>query len=244
MDLAVIESRWWQKGNHSVKETFDTLAGVYSDNPFDYHYEMFNNGESLKEVIPRVAQQQSVHYVYIAAHGDEKQISGAGTNVVSRTKLRNILKTLSDKQLIGLYFGSCSFGNQTKYFRESCNLTWVAGFSQDVYWIDSAALDLFFWNSYYSSNVRHAESKRALSEKMLIHLFCLKERIPYMFKEMGFQLSLIPPFKYKRGSVTFPDDVFVDGQTENDRIVPEFKNLFIKAQKFLNSTRGRSGRWR
>ena len=38
LDLAVIESRWWNEGNDSVKGVFDTLAGIVTGNPFGYHY--------------------------------------------------------------------------------------------------------------------------------------------------------------------------------------------------------------
>lgn len=42
LDLAVIESRWWDTSNDSVRGLFDLLAGMRKDNPFAYHYEMFN----------------------------------------------------------------------------------------------------------------------------------------------------------------------------------------------------------
>ena len=56
LDLAVIESRWWDRSNDSVRGVFDMLAGNLMDNPFGYHYEMFNNTASIREIIPRLAR--------------------------------------------------------------------------------------------------------------------------------------------------------------------------------------------
>ena len=78
LDLAVLESRWWTKTNDSVRGVFDMLAGILVGNPFGYHYEMFNTAESIKEMIPRIARTPDIHHIYIAAHGDEQAIQGAG----------------------------------------------------------------------------------------------------------------------------------------------------------------------
>ena len=60
LDLAVIESRWWVDGNSSVKGLFDVLADILVDNPSAYHYEMFNNAESLREVLFRLSVKRTV----------------------------------------------------------------------------------------------------------------------------------------------------------------------------------------
>ena len=67
LDLAVLESRWWKTSNDSVRGLFDMLAGMHKDNPFACHYEMFNNADSLKELIPRIAKVKDVHNIYIGA---------------------------------------------------------------------------------------------------------------------------------------------------------------------------------
>ena len=71
LNLAVIEGRWWESGNLTVRDLFETIAAALRENPDAYHYEMFNNGHSLGEVIPRVARKPQIKNLYIAAHGDE-----------------------------------------------------------------------------------------------------------------------------------------------------------------------------
>ena len=55
LDLAVVESRWWEKGNVSVRGLFEVIAAILKAGPDAYHYEMFNNRDSLKEIVPRIA---------------------------------------------------------------------------------------------------------------------------------------------------------------------------------------------
>ena len=66
MDLAVIESRWWDEGNDSVRSKFDMLAAIHTGNPFNYHYEMFSSSESFVGILRRVAEKNDIHHVYIA----------------------------------------------------------------------------------------------------------------------------------------------------------------------------------
>ena len=106
LDLAVLESRWWKTSNDSVRGLFDMLAGMHKDNPFAYHYEMFNNADSLRELIPRIAKMKDVHNIYIGAHGaeDGSALLCPGGRV-SRTVLANILQPISARRLYGLFLG-------------------------------------------------------------------------------------------------------------------------------------------
>ena len=86
LDLAVIESRWWQEGNHSVRPVFDTLAATLTDNPYAYHYEMFNSAESLKELVARLVEKHpAIHHLYIAAHGDAQSLGVPGAPSAARS---------------------------------------------------------------------------------------------------------------------------------------------------------------
>lgn len=233
MDLGVIETRWWKDGNNSIKDTFDTLAGIIDNNPFGYHYEMFNNYESLRELLPRVVANPQIRHLYIAAHGDETSIYGANDNRISRTVLINMIKQFHARQLVGIYFGSCAFGEQTKYIIESTKVSWVAGFSEDVDWMDCAALDLFFWNAYYSSSVSKARQVKTRSRRMLSFLFALWIRIPYMFVEMGFKVSLLHPEKLpRRVCITFPEDAILDDK--GYEIKNEYKEIFNETENLIS----------
>ena len=75
LDLAVIESRWEEDGNSSVRGLFDLLADIHEDNPSDYHYEMFNNQASLEEIILRTAGRK--RNLYIASHANDRYLAPA-----------------------------------------------------------------------------------------------------------------------------------------------------------------------
>lgn len=204
LDLAVIESRWYDTSNDSVRGLFDLLAGMLKDNPFAYHYEMFNTAESLREIIRRVSKQKDIHNVYIAAHGSEdgRYLQAAGERI-SRVQLRNSLKAISPRRLHGLFFGSCGFGLQSEAIMESSGLTWIAGYTDLIDWIHSSAMDLYFWNAFYSSSVPGAPTKEKRAGAMLDLLLALRYRVPSLFSELGFRVTLA----WERGIFrTFPDD--------------------------------------
>ena len=167
MNLAVVESRWWAKGNVSVSGLFDLIATIRKDTPEAYHYEMFNNGAALEEIVPRVARKPHIKNLVIAAHGDEDGISGAESlenpgNRVSRRKLRNVLRTIPNNSLDGLYLGTCWTGNQetVQFLLDQARVQWVAGYSESIEFLESSVLDLYFWTTYYRTTNRGGPSQR------------------------------------------------------------------------------------
>ena len=156
LDLAVVESRWWEKGNASVRGLFELIATIRKENPHAYHYEMFNNQDSLREVVCRIARRQHVRNLVIAAHGDDTAIYGAASerecdNRISRAVLRNIFADIPRGSLNGLYLGTCSTTNldTVKFLLKESRVRWVAGYSKEVAWLESGAVDLYFWTTYY-----------------------------------------------------------------------------------------------
>jgi hypothetical protein len=165
LDLAVIEARWWNKGNHSVRPMFDTLAGMHCQNPFAYHYEMFSDAASFDSVVRRLGRTRGIQYLHVACHGEEggKALYGAGESRISRAKIRN---AFDGSKLKGVYFGACDFGNMfdLKFLLDqggnSGNGTvWIAGYKKSPDWIESAALEMFFWHQFYR-NRRGSEVER------------------------------------------------------------------------------------
>ena len=144
LDLAVIESRWWEDRNDSVQGTFEMLAGILVGNPFGYHYEMFSNTGSIKEMIPRIARTKDIRHIHVAAHGDEQAIYGPGEQKISRTVLANALRDIDARQLYGVFLGSCKFGWSIERLMEQSGVTWVAGYVERVYWLHSSVMDAFF----------------------------------------------------------------------------------------------------
>ena len=213
LDLAVIESRWWTDRNDSVRGIFDMLAGTLVGNPFGYHYEMFNNAESIKEMIPRIARNRDIHHIYVAAHGDEQAIHGAGDARISRTVLANALADVHPRQIYGVFFGSCKFGWNVDALMEQTGATWIAGYVEEVDWLHSSAMDLYFWHAYYLSGAPAATRKTDRAENVLALLTALWIRVPYLFKELGFRVSVASGNHH----LTFPDDFFDEfGEPERE----------------------------
>ncbi|MCY4478330.1 MAG: hypothetical protein OXB97_00355 [Rhodospirillales bacterium] len=185
LDVAVVESRWWEEGNTSVRGLFEIIATIKRDNPDAYHYEMFNNAPSLKEIIHRVSKKEYIRNLYIAAHGWEDGICGAerkDRNGVSRTRLGNML---SNRSITGLYLSSCLTENaDTVYFLlERSNVCWIAGYSEEASWLEGASIDLYSWASYYkANNTGGADGRiRRVARKM-------KNRMLPLCKQFGFNL--------------------------------------------------------
>ena len=227
LDLAVIESRWWERSNDSVRGLFDMLAGIHHSNPFAYHYEMFNNTESLRDVISRVADNSDIRNVYVGAHGSDAEIYGPGNERISRTVIGNTLEQLSAKKLHGLFFGCCGFGNQIENLAKRTNLTWIAGYTEDVDWVHSSAMDLFFWNAYYQSSVPEQTTRPDRAYWMSFLLYVLKFRVPYLFSELGFQVAVSPR---KDGYWVFP------GSLDED----DLARIEVEARAFV---RDNPGQW-
>ena len=193
--LAVVESRWWENGNDSVRGFFDALASIHELGAGDYHYEMFNNKNSLREIVPRIARR--VNALYIAAHGDEKTIFGAEgkeNNAISRAVFRSIVRagvTERGGRLDGVYIGSCGFltqDNASFLFRpdddgQGVRVNWLAGYSEPIDWIESTAIDIFFWSEYICSEGAARQKIEAVAERIK---GVFKRR--YLCEEMGFNI--------------------------------------------------------
>ena len=164
LDLAVIESRWWEGGNDSVQGLFELLATIRGENPHAYHYEMFNNANSLKEIISRVRNNRSVRTLYIAAHGNSRSIFGAEgrkKNRISREQLAEMLGG-HGRKLYGVYLSTCFVGNKSTahVLLNNSPISWVAGYSKEVNWLKGASLDLYFWDAYCATNERGGPQRR------------------------------------------------------------------------------------
>jgi len=153
LQLGVIEGKWKKDTNLSVKNLFDLLSDIHHNTPHGYAYEMFCNASSLKDIISRMGKTRNLKYIYIGAHGNDDCIAAAGENI-RRTAIRNELKQLSSGAIEGLFFGSCLFGNEDNASfllgsDEKTPIKWVAGYTTAVDWMESSALDILFWSTFY-----------------------------------------------------------------------------------------------
>lgn len=184
--IGVIESNWQRKSNLSVRGLFDLIANISCDNPNAYHYEIANSEVAIKEAIPRIGSYRECRYLYIAAHGDEKGLGFLNDDRLTRTELRNLLRDIRNtdgSKLRGLCLGSCLFGTDKLadfLFSEDVGVRWIAGYSTEVAWIESSALDLLFFNELISVEGETDIQAINRTAKRLL------EVAPGLVKELGF----------------------------------------------------------
>ena len=108
--IAVLETKWDEHKNTSVRGMFDLLSELKYDHHHGYRYEMFGGQSEFKNAFDRLAEKNGIHYVYIASHGDDDFLQGAMGECVSKTVLKNRLKATTEEEfrgrLFGIYFGS------------------------------------------------------------------------------------------------------------------------------------------
>lgn len=172
---AVVESRWWRTGNHSVRHLFEAVAAIHYENPSAFYYDMFADRSSLQTILQARSQDGVSEVIYVASHGDSNCISPTPTTAISRTEFRNIFKNCNaGGQIKGLFLGTCHTGNtETARFLlqdPGTKLEWVAGYSNTVDWVDGSAIDMVFVSKLtelYLSN--RSRRKDKLSPRKMAH---------------------------------------------------------------------------
>lgn len=207
-ELAVLEGKWWDEKNTSVRSIFDVLSDLMVGSTHGYYYEMFSGSDSLEGIVRRVGSWNAMKFIYIGAHGDEKGVYGSLGPVegwVSRTKVRNAILRLNgveNAKVYGLYFGSCSFltAANAEFILTSTaddalpSIKWVAGYSDVVDWIDSTIVDLYFF--------RHLMDAEGTSLERVKHTANLvRENLP-LAATLGFQVYVRS--KSRNGYVVSP----------------------------------------
>ena len=195
--LAVVELRWWAKGNDSVRPLFETLAGIVEGNPHSVRYDMFVEEESLASIINDVTGKSDLHSIYIGAHGDGNSIGGLGTATISRTQLRNTLHNANTAgAVVGLYFGSCLIATRqnASFFLTHATTTGLkrmAGYTKSVDWVDSSAVDMIFWSKYLHERRTNRSRKRGKKSEIKMVKDAssgMKTLMPTVFTELGFNV--------------------------------------------------------
>jgi hypothetical protein len=168
--LAVIESRWWENSNTSVRGIFDLLSDLYEDHMHGYHYEMFGSAPAFEELVARIGLKRRMDYLYVATHGTRRGIKCANGDVVPLKRLRDMLL---DVKLSGLYLGACDVGTEAfarqllgKGGADTTPLAWVAGYCKKVEWLQSSALDFLFWSRFWT--IRRDGRRNPGNDKALI----------------------------------------------------------------------------
>ena len=196
--IAVIETRWWDKGNHSVRPMFEALAALNYDNPSAIYYDMFSERASLRTALKQRCEDGTTKVVYLATHGDESStyIGQSAATAISRSEFKNILrKTNGTKQLSGLFLGTCyTATNKMINFLlagGTANLQWVAGYTESVDWIEGTAIDMVFFHYLTSEYIRNTSRKKGKLSDVSIAKFAATEvmkLIPAAHSKYGFNI--------------------------------------------------------
>ncbi|MCW8308866.1 hypothetical protein AruPA_17675 [Acidiphilium sp. PA] len=191
--LVVLEGRWQNNRNVSVRSLFDLLMDMEFQSIHRYHFENFANRDALHAIVEHVCRQGArKKYLYIGAHGNQNAIRGSVSNI-SRAEIRNILRNQVGPQIRGIFFGSCLFGNQNNaafFFNRDAGIAnsirWIAGYGVKVDWIQSSALDIIFWQQIF----RQREAQPDANENIIIEHVCtyLKENLSGLVTTLQFQV--------------------------------------------------------
>jgi hypothetical protein len=156
--LAVIEGRWFENQNTSMKSLFDLLSEIHCEHINGYVHEKFYNVSAFQDMVRDLGARRGLYYLYIAAHGDDDAIYARDDQPINRKVIRDLLVNIArthGSRLHGIFFGSCNFVNEdTIHFFNQVDLgelRWIAGYADEINWIASTALDWCFWNDFLSN---------------------------------------------------------------------------------------------
>jgi hypothetical protein len=146
--LSVVEGKWSRDTHVSIRDLFSPLFELWGGGGTDYHYEMFSTVDSLRIAIDYAFQPNQADTVYLATHGTAKELYAYHDgHRISRSELANSIEKARGTTKRGLHIGSCLFGsedNATWLLEKLPRVSWIAGYSSSIDWIDSSALDLFW----------------------------------------------------------------------------------------------------
>lgn len=193
--ISIIETRWWDQGNHSIRPIFEAVAGIHFNNPSTFFYDMFSNRSSLKSVLDVRCNDQTTKVIYLATHGNDNEIGQSAELAISRTEFRNdIVAANKKKQVAGLYLGTCYTGNTdtASYLLNNgkSNLAWVAGYTESVDWIDGSAIDMVFFHKLTEQYVKNKSRHKKLTAQEMAKIAAteLNKLIPGSHSKYGFNI--------------------------------------------------------
>ena len=71
-NICVIESKWFDEANTSVRGVYELLADLHVGTPHAYNYEMSNSRAGFVEALQRQLRCDDSNYISIATHGTKR----------------------------------------------------------------------------------------------------------------------------------------------------------------------------
>ena len=225
--IGVLETSWYRGSNLAVRPLFEVLSHLNTTSGVDgYLYERFTGKKSFADAMQFLIASRKVSYIYVACHGKEPRrgqkiaygkidLEAGNTEPISRSEIRNkLFKAKGTFQ--GIYLAACFFGTgeNLRYLlldppqrgrkrRRKNPAKWVASYQTSVPWIESAALDLLFWQTLLDA----PKSKRAVGARIRYVAETLKKACPGLIRRFGFHIYVR---KTGRGVVNESYDLLED----------------------------------
>jgi len=191
--LVILEGRWYDESNVSLKGVFDLLSDLLYDTPHGYYLEQFCDSRALGAIAHRVGRWPDTRILYVGAHGNEDGIHGSlegKDGFVTRASLRSSLREL-DGGYHGLFVASCSFLTaknamyllEPSYWGTKPGIRWVAGYCTDVCFASAMALELYFLNE-----LLHEYDAKSWVKQIERACEAVETNMPGLAQELGFRV--------------------------------------------------------
>jgi hypothetical protein len=151
--MLILESTW-DSDSLDQKSVWPFISEFAKIREIRAFHKSFSDAKSFEHWIERFNNQDtpSPKLLYVAAHGQHGQIGGLNRNI-RKTSIKEILKKYDTIKY--LHFGTCFFGkndNFEDFLDEIDHLRWVAGYQNEVDWIDSTLFDILVWGRMTDRN--------------------------------------------------------------------------------------------
>jgi len=191
--LAILEADWFAGYNHTVKPFFEGLSRSVYEQPDAFHYERFVGQQSFTEALTYLARKADVRYLYLASHGRPDYVVCPNGDKIRRKSFDDLMeKGFKGRRLDGLYLASCLFG--TKKTAEllwagdaprTSRLKWVAGYTEEIDWIESMSLDMMFWSALLTGDDDGADKPIARLQYVVDYLL---GHMPELMRSLQFHV--------------------------------------------------------
>ncbi|MBB3236139.1 hypothetical protein [Phyllobacterium endophyticum] len=175
--IAILETRWYNYMNVSIAPLYTMACEMFHENhPHTYHYETVGSPEAFGECLERVSADERIDYIYVASHGDRKPYRiefHNGKSITQKLLPSFMAKYLKPNKIRGIHFGVCHIGTE-KFLTDTLEicegLTWVSGYSTEVDWIYSAALDQQFFYTLLNNKLANPPNQIEKATKKIMQL--------------------------------------------------------------------------
>ncbi len=197
MCIAVIESKWGDADNKSIRGIYDLLSDIHFGDHHGYHYETINSKAAFDDGFIRCGLQH--YYISINSHGSDDGLCLHNDDRISRNEIRKCLQKVKENYyLFGIHFGACQFLDEEKvryFYDKPINVAWVSGYSEEIDWVDSTAFDFLFFNRIlkYHGEAKDKDEPFTIIENVTKSI---KKDCSGLIRRLGFQIYMgIPQSK-------------------------------------------------